>query len=180
MPRLLICDGCGRQESCQHEFYTCAECKVKKISPRVQYCGRDCQSRCTSNFFKNFLPLLFICSLTSFWILVRLQYEWMSLFHRPGGDSAYSNCQYGVSINYQIFYTFHNWIERHCKFHDVVIRWRRPQLAIGLGSPDNEQVQPTSEAEIPTLPSVSLPELRFSSFFPIGDSSSVMAFCIFL
>ena len=70
-------------------------------------------------------------------------------------------------------------LERHRKFHNVVIRQRRPQLAIGLGSPDNEQAQPTSEAEIPTLPSVCLPELRFSSFLPIGDSSSVMAFCIF-
>ena len=70
-------------------------------------------------------------------------------------------------------------LKHHRKFHDVVIRRRRPQLAIGLGSPDNEQAQPTSEAEIPTLPSVSLPELRFSSFLPIGDGSSVMAFCTF-
>ena len=69
-------------------------------------------------------------------------------------------------------------LERHRKFHNVVIRQRRPQLAIGLGSPDNEQAQPTSEAEIPTLPSVSLPELRLSSFLPIGHSSLVMAFCI--
>ena len=61
----------------------------------------------------------------------------------------------------------------------MVIRQRRPQLAIGLGSPDNEQAQPTSEAEIPALPSVSLPELRLSSFLLISHSSSVMAFCIF-
>ena len=111
---------------------------------------------CTACFADT--PLLHICSFTLFWILERLRY--------------------GVSINHQIFYSVHDWIERHHKFH-VVIRQRRPQLAIGLGSPDNEQAQPTSEAEIPTLPSVSLPELRFSSFLPIGGSSSVMAFLYF-